>query len=93
MSYYLEGRVSNVSVSFLVDTDTVVSLLNGHAWDQAGLTNVKVSPAPHIQWNSHDSLTISSIAFTQEFVIANNITTCRSQLPAKGGPWLIEGVQ
>ena len=43
-SYYLQGCVSDVSVSFLVDTGAGVSLLNGHLWDQA---NVKMSPAPH----------------------------------------------
>ena len=85
-SYYLQGWVSNVSVSFLVDTGAGVSLLNVHVWDQAGLTNVKMSPAPHSNLIGVDGhplhvrgivtipLTTSSTVFTQAFVIANNIT-------------------
>ena len=85
-SYYLQGCVSDVSVSFLVDTGAGVSLLNGHVWDQAGLTIVKISPAPHSNLVGVDGhplqvrgivmipLTISSTVFTQAFVIANNKT-------------------
>ena len=86
MSYYLQGQISGVSVSFLVDTGAGVSLLNGRIWDQAGFTNVRISPAPHSNLVGVDGhpihvrgvvtipLTISSTVFNQEFVIADNIT-------------------
>ena len=32
-SHHLQGQVSDVSVSFLVDTGAGVSLLNGHVWN------------------------------------------------------------
>ena len=80
-SYYLQGCVSDVSVSFLVDTGAGVSLLNGHVWDQDGLTSVKMSPAPHSNLVGVDRhplqvtgivtnpMTISSTVFIQAFVI------------------------
>ena len=86
MSYYLKGQISGVSVSFLVDTGAGVSLLNGRIWDQAGFTNIRISPAPHSNLVGVDGhpiqvrgvvtipLTISNTVFNQEFVIADNIT-------------------
>ena len=86
MSYYLQGQISGVSVSFLVDTGVGVSLLNGRIWDQAGCTNDRISPAPYSNLVGVDGLpiqargvvtiplTISNTVFNQEFVIADNIT-------------------